>query len=133
MKASRPLAMGCLCVGVREYDNADPSVVWFPLVCRGRCETRRHVLYRTVDTGAELHLDAVLRARSRGRPITRPPSMAAAFKGNLLLGTTLAFGIAAFLVVTLRVVFRATRRKIGVSDYCILAAMVGSRHFLARG
>jgi hypothetical protein len=46
------------------------------------------------------------------------------YKGNILLGTTLAFGISAFLVVTLRVTFRATRRKIGPSDYCIATAMV---------
>ena len=51
---------------------------------------------------------------------------AAPYKGNILLGTTLAFGILAFLVVTLRVVFRATRRKIGISDYCIATAMVSS-------
>ncbi|KIN07128.1 hypothetical protein OIDMADRAFT_139776 [Oidiodendron maius Zn] len=51
---------------------------------------------------------------------------AAPFRGNILLGTTLAFGISAFLVVTLRVVFRASRRKIGISDYCIASAMLMS-------
>lgn len=41
-----------------------------------------------------------------------------------MLGTTLAFGIAAFLVVSLRLGFRAMHRKLGISDYSIAAAVV---------
>jgi hypothetical protein len=41
------------------------------------------------------------------------------YRGNILLGCTLGFGIAAFLFVTLRLGFRASRRAIGPSDWCI--------------
>lgn len=45
-------------------------------------------------------------------------------RGQVLLGTAIAFGAASFIVVTMRLVFRASQRKIGISDWCIGIAMV---------
>ena len=56
------------------------------------------------------------------------PTPGSPYRGNILLGTTLAFGLSAVLVVTIRIVFRTFRSKIGISDYCIGVAMVKSLH-----
>lgn len=50
-------------------------------------------------------------------------------RGMVLLATTLSFGIAAFLVVALRVGFRASRRTLSISDYCITLAVVSHYAF----
>ncbi|CEJ90320.1 hypothetical protein VHEMI06111 [[Torrubiella] hemipterigena] len=47
-------------------------------------------------------------------------------RGQILLGTCLSFGITAFLVVLLRVVFRFSRQKFTISDVCISLAVVAS-------
>ena len=47
-------------------------------------------------------------------------------RGQVLLGTAIAFGAASFIIVTMRLVFRALQRKIGISDWCIGIAMVRS-------
>lgn len=48
-------------------------------------------------------------------------------RGQILLGTCLSFGITAFLIVLLRVVFRFSRQKFTISDVCISLAVVRRR------
>lgn len=45
-------------------------------------------------------------------------------RADVVIGTTLAFGIAATLVVMLRVGYRAAKRTINMSDWCIIIACV---------
>jgi hypothetical protein len=45
-------------------------------------------------------------------------------RADVVLGTSLAFGIAATLVVILRISYRASKRLINASDWCIIIAAV---------
>ena len=48
-------------------------------------------------------------------------------RGSVLTGNVLAFGIATFCVVALRLGYRAYSRKIGASDWFLVIALVNSR------
>ncbi|KAH8804536.1 hypothetical protein F5884DRAFT_417189 [Xylogone sp. PMI_703] len=48
------------------------------------------------------------------------------FNGGILTGSCLGFGIAAFIVVSIRIWFRVWKRTIGISDYCIIISVITS-------
>lgn len=52
--------------------------------------------------------------------------MAGEDRGPILLWNTFVFGILAILLVALRLGFRGYRRRLDLSDYCILIALVMS-------